>query len=117
MLMRKLLHKYRVWDSRRQQRFLEKWYLERSKGKGRYIRRTALAWAGMMLGVSILWDDFYGKLEVVLTLFRIAAYMGGGVFVGWWSWRAAELKYQRGLKSIQAQRWPKVTSSKKPTTF
>lgn len=106
--MRKLLEKYRDWDKRRQLKLLERWHGERTKGKGRYVLRNALAWAGMMLTVSILWDDFYGKFDLILTMFRIPVYLGGGVIFGLWLWSSSESKYQHLLKSSRMGSSPTI---------
>jgi hypothetical protein len=88
--MKRCWLKIQDWSSRRDQRALQEWALVRTKGRARYVIRSAMFVGLVMMGTH---DLFEGRLG----LFTIFSSHLSGLVVGFSLWRSNENRYKTAL--------------------
>jgi len=88
--MKSWLQKYNSYNSRRDQRTLEKWARDRTGGQARFVFRTTLTFSLLMLMLHDLMDGGFGLFSVVTTHLT-------GIVIGFVAWAINEAKYKNAL--------------------
>ena len=103
--MSKLLKRYQAWDLRREQCSLERWALERAKGKTRFVLRQAFIFTVFMAAYTDVVNHFDGHSD---DIFKFWTYMGlyavGGLFVGAMAWGSREGKHKTAQYNARLQK-------------
>src|SRR5215510_2786131 len=97
--MKSLLQKYSSYKTQREQRGLEKWERERTKGQARFVIRTALAYSVLMLMLNDFWDGGL-RLFTVVTTHLI------GIVIGFVVWSINESRYKNALINARVNAAP-----------
>ena len=88
--MKRWWQKIQSWKSRRNQRGLQKWAQERTKGKVRFVIRTTLAYSVLIMMMYDYWDGG-------LPLFRVVTTHLTGIMIGFVVWSTNESSYKNAL--------------------
>lgn len=96
-----------VWRSAkrslRERRSLEKWEQIRAEGKKRFVRRTALAYALTMVGMTDVVQRLFERETESFILFNLFFYVLVGFILAPYAWSNREAKYQKALSEARAQ--------------
>jgi len=94
-----IVKKYRDFQSRRQQRGLERWAETREKGKARFVLRQAVIFPATMTALN----DFYGYIfdggVPTLRIRFIVWWLVVGIIAGFPAWSTREREYRKALTS------------------
>ena len=94
----RILQRYSAWNLRQEQRSLENWALERTKGKTRFVLRQAFIFTVILTASRDVVSHFEGHGDEIWSLWiNLAIYAIGGLFVGCWAWSSREGKYKKAL--------------------
>lgn len=92
-----LIKRYRDFQTRRQQRWVERWAKTREKGKARFVLRCAVLYPVLMT----IFNDFYGYVfdggVPSVRLWFILKWFVIGFIAGFPSWSMGEGEYTREL--------------------
>src|SRR5215211_6845980 len=100
--MNKLLGKIQALHLRRQQRSLQLWEQERTKGKARFVLRTGLTIGVSIVAVTDILEHLFDSAPPHSDLlFRLLWYTGAGLIGGVFAWNRWEEKYERALQQAR----------------
>ena len=110
--MKRWYNKLQTWNSQRKLRLVAEWELTRTKGKARYMCRTALFYFLLMIPATAYFEYFdHGKmLSWQSTEFWSEAirFLVTGFFVGLGGWGAMEYEYRK-VRLGHAKYAPQIT--------
>ena len=100
--MKKWLKRLQAWRVQRQQLSLTKWEGIRTKGKARFVVRTALIFWLTMIAVTCITDYLFdGRIKLSEVPFRVVFYLLTGFIVGFGGWSDREAKYKNARRLIE----------------
>ena len=100
-----LLQRYTAWDHSREQRLLEHWALERTKGKTRFVLHEAFKFTVFLAAYFDVTGHFSGRSDNMFSFWLyMGLYVAGGLFGGYMEWASREGKYKKALLNGSLQR-------------
>jgi len=97
----------RAWRSRRKLRLLQEWEQTRTKGKGRFVIRTALYYGFAMVGMMDLFDHVFSSgPQPPISLFKLIYWVCAGFLIAGSAWSNREGEYQKALHEARARALP-----------
>ena len=89
-----IVERIKNWRLRRQEKSLERWAHIRSKGKARFITRSALSFSLSMIVVTSLADYIFdSELYLDDLIYKSIYYVAAGVLLGLMGWWTMEGRY------------------------
>ena len=100
-----LLQRYTAWDHSREQRLLEHWALERTKGKTRFVLHEAFRLTVFLTAYFDVTSHLKGRSDDIFSFWLyMGLYAAGGLIGGCMEWGSRERKYKKALLNGSLQR-------------